>query len=570
MTSEKKQSTASQASLFNKEKAQKTSGPINLDKPYKTIRVAVSGDVILTKLEVSIIDAVSFQRLRKYRQLGTSYLVYPSAHHTRFEHSLGVLEVADRMITLIESNEHSEDVEKDITDKQKRITRLAALLHDIANIPFGHTLEDETNVVRTYQEDKKRLLFWLDEDTEIGKILIDSLGQEEYKLLINVLTSKNDPESENNRSNDVVYISDLKENAFIVDLIKNTVCADLLDYLARDTYFCGLPLILPDRFMRYLYLNIDSKGIRRVAIRLWKQKKDNRPRAALISELIQLLEIRYFLAERVYFHHAKVISSAMIAAAVWYAQHQETKALSTKKLNELGDDELLKELRNKNKYPIACQLAERLDRRNLYKRFYSISRARIDAVRLHDHLDLLKQKYHKDAENRAKHEQLLSDYAGLEKGDVIIYCPDPNMNLKIAKMLVTSRKGGIDEFCNTDDRLVKQKMGSIIESHRNLWELQVFVNPILLQSEHKKQILYHWCQVFFEPPQSNYQTQSNEKIALSSVIEDLWRNSDLKKDQIVKDKIVVEALSQMRDGSMDKKTLVSIMERHINESQIKK
>lgn len=570
MISEKKQSPVSQASLFNKEKAHKHSGFTDLDTPDKTIRIAVSGDVILTKLEMRIIDAVSFQRLRKYRQLGTSHLVYPSAHHTRFEHSLGVLKVADSMITLIESNEHSKDPEKIITNQQKRIARLAALLHDIANIPFGHTLEDETNVVRTYQEDKKRLLFWLGEDKEIGKILIDSLGQEEYTLLVMVLTSKDDPESENDRSDDVVYISDLKENAFIVDLIKNTVCADLLDYLARDTYFCGLPLSIPDRFMRYLYLNVDSKGVKRIAIRLWKQKKDNRPRAAVISELIQLLEIRYFLAERVYFHHAKEISSAMIAAAVWYAQHQDINALSTRKLEKLGDDELLKELRNKKKYPIAYQLAERLDSRNLYKRFYSISRARIDAVRLHDHLDSLKQSYHKDAENRARHEQLLSDYAGLEKGDVLIYCPDPDMNLKIAKMFVTSRRGGIDEFCNTDDRLVKQKMDSIIESHRNLWELQVFVKPELLQSEHKKQILYHWCQVFFEPPQDDYQTQSNEKNAISSVIEDLWRNSDLKKDQFIKDKIVVEALSQMRDGRMDKEILVSIMERHMNESPTKK
>lgn len=570
MAFQKKQSSASQASLFNKEKAQKSNGLIDLDRPYKTIRVAVSGDVILTKLEMKIIDTESFQRLRKYRQLGTSFLIYPSAHHTRFEHSLGVLEVANRMITLIELNEHSEDPEKNITNQQKRLARLTALLHDIANIPFGHTLEDETNVIRTYQEDKERLLFWIGEDKEIGKILLDSLGQEEYNLLVSILTAKDDPESENNRKNGVVSISSLQENAFIVDLIKNTVCADLLDYLARDIYFCGLPLSLPDRFMRYLYLNVDSRGVKRLAIRLWKQKKDHRPRAALISELIQLLEIRYFLAERVYFHHAKEISSAMIAAAVWYAQHQDTNPLSTTKLVALGDDELLKELRDKKKYPIASRLAKRLSNRNLYKRFYSISRARIDADRLHDHLASLKKWYHKDAENRTKHEQLLSDYAGLEQGDVLIYCPNPDMNLKIAKMHVPSRGGGIEEFCNTDDRLVKQKMNSIIESHRNLWELQVFVHPKVLQLKHKKQILYHWCQVFFEPPQSDYQRQSNERIALSSVVEDLWRNSDPKSDQFIKDKIVSEALTQMRGGHINKELLISIMEKHKKESPSKK
>jgi len=226
-------------------------------------------------------------------------------------------------------------------------------------------------------------------------------------------------------------------------------------------------------------------------------------------------------------------------------------------------------LRNNKKYPNAFRLAERLVSRNLYKRFYSISRARIDADQLHDHLDFLKNTYHKDAENRARHEKLLSDYAGIEEGDVIIYCPDPDMNLKIAKMFVTSRKGGIDEFCNTDDRLVKQKMDSIIESHRNLWELQVFVNPESLKSRHKKQILYHWCQVFFEPPQSDYQKQNNERIALSSVIEDLLRNFDPKNEQNKKDNIIEEAISQMRGGHMDRETLISIIEKHMKESTAK-
>jgi hypothetical protein len=97
----------------------------------------------------------------------------------------------------------------------------------------------------------------------------------------------------------------------------------------------------------------------------------------------------------------------------------------------------------------------------------------------------------------------------------------------------------------------------------------VFVHPKVLQLKHKKQILYHWCQVFFEPPQSDYQQQSNERIALSSVVEDLWRNSDPKNDQFIKDKIVSEALTQMRDGHINKELLISIMEKHKKESPSK-
>jgi len=174
--------------------------------PKKTIRIAVSGDVILTGLEVKIIDTESFQRLRKFRQLGTSYLVYPSANHTRFEHSLGVLQKTQEMIDYIQKNQHSDKDQKNISLDQIRIARLAALLHDIANIPFGHTLEDETKVVGTYQEDEDRIKLYLDPDKEIGKILVKYLNSEDYKLLLNILIAEKEYEK-------------LGENAFIADII---------------------------------------------------------------------------------------------------------------------------------------------------------------------------------------------------------------------------------------------------------------------------------------------------------------------------------------------------------------
>lgn len=529
----------------------------SIDKPYKTIRVAVSGDVILSKLEVKIIDTESFQRLRKFRQLGTSYLIYPSAHHTRFEHSLGVLNVVKKMMDSIKSNVHSEKWEREITNVQKRLARLAALLHDIANIPFGHTLEDETNVVNTNQEDRSRFLQWIGEDTEIGKVLIQNIGKKDTELLLDILTAQKDPDDEKMKKENTKYISDLKDNAFITDLIKNTVCADLLDYLARDTYFCGLPLSIPDRFLSYLYIH-NSDGVKRIAIRLWKESKDHRPRTAIISELIQLLEIRYFLAERVYFHHTKQISSAMIASAVFHALNQEKNKLSLKKLYKLGDDDLLNVLKDK-KYPVASKLTEKISKRRLYKRFFSVQRAKIEANRLHDYLGDLRSCYHLDAIKKAECEKQLCDLAGLELGDVVIYCPDPEMNLKIAKMLVTSRKGGIEPFSATDDRLTRIKMESILESHRNLWELQVFIDPDVEKSENKRQLLYQICNMFFEPPINSTLSESNEKIALSAVIDDIFRDSGDGNHQAIKDRVINEALAPMRDGSLDRNFLLSLI-----------
>src|ERR1041385_5875806 len=74
---------------------QRASVPADYLKIAKTIRIAVSGDVFLTKLETEIIDTTDFQRLWVIRQLGTVNTVYPTALHTRFDHSLGTLAMAN-------------------------------------------------------------------------------------------------------------------------------------------------------------------------------------------------------------------------------------------------------------------------------------------------------------------------------------------------------------------------------------------------------------------------------------------------------------------------------------------
>src|SRR5438067_13640407 len=105
----------------------------------KLIRDAVHGDIEVSSLEVELMDTPEFQRLRGIKQLGTAYLVFPSAMHTRFEHSLGTCWMAHRMLEAI--GRTSKILSDDCT-----LIRIAALLHDITHIPFGHTLEDERRV----------------------------------------------------------------------------------------------------------------------------------------------------------------------------------------------------------------------------------------------------------------------------------------------------------------------------------------------------------------------------------------------------------------------------------------
>src|SRR6266478_10040139 len=95
----------------------------------KLIRDAVHGDIEMGPLEVELIDTPEFQRLRGIKQLGTAYLVFPSAMHTRFEHSLGATWMAHRIVSALRRGYAIS------TDDEARL-RVTALVHDITHIPF--------------------------------------------------------------------------------------------------------------------------------------------------------------------------------------------------------------------------------------------------------------------------------------------------------------------------------------------------------------------------------------------------------------------------------------------------
>lgn len=105
--------------------------------PYK-ICDPVHGFIRFDAVEKELIDSKPFQRLRYLHQLGMTYLLYPGATHTRFEHSLGVMELVSRAYDSFMQNE---SVAGDERFYWRRILRLAALCHDLGHLPFSHTAE---------------------------------------------------------------------------------------------------------------------------------------------------------------------------------------------------------------------------------------------------------------------------------------------------------------------------------------------------------------------------------------------------------------------------------------------
>jgi HD superfamily phosphohydrolase len=115
------------------------------------VRDGIHGLIEFNNLEKSLIDSAPFQRLRSIHQLATCYQVYPGATHKRFEHSLGVMSVADRIYGSLFDREIFDDVRsriaEEISEDQKgywrRVVRIAALLHDLGHLPFSHAAEKE-------------------------------------------------------------------------------------------------------------------------------------------------------------------------------------------------------------------------------------------------------------------------------------------------------------------------------------------------------------------------------------------------------------------------------------------
>jgi len=464
-------------------------------KPKKTFQTLVSGAVMVTRPELEIIDTPDFQRLRRVRQLGSSCMVYPTAIHTRFDHSLGTLEMVEQMMQCIMRNEHSEQHEKEITPRQRAMARIYALVHDITHVPFGHTIEDELGILARHDENEPRIMNFLGPDSPVGKIIIDWFGKEFHADLLRIY-----------RWDDKLTTWDgSPDDIFIHDLVSNTVCADLLDYLRRDDHYCNLGVGMSYPFLNYLYLGAENHAVksletgkettitpRRVFVRLWKTQK-GQPRRDVLSDLCRLLEARYLVAERVYFHHAKVIAGAMLARAIQEAA--EAKQIDEKKMWEHSDDTLVYELMKlEKKAPLAAKLARAYWDRRLHKCAFEYRDEDIEKTQADDHREAWMNAHVRPrlgtAQQRRAFENHLADVLMVEPGDVLIYFPDERMNMKQAQMRVLW-KGQQIPFKDVDDPVTKPRLKAVLDAHERLWSIRVLVSPSL--SPEKRSLLKDLC-----------------------------------------------------------------------------
>lgn len=226
-----------------------------------------------SQVEKDVIDSPAFQRLRRIRQLAGAHLVYPSAQHSRFEHSLGAMHIAGLAgETLLAKGyiDHAEAVQE---------LRLAALLHDIGHGPFSHLFEEvlEYGCNTTHEEMGKKIIM----HSEIADIL-----------------------NEHGHSTDLVCrlsFGHAKVN-FMNELISGGLSADIMDYLPRDGLFTGAEYAKVDyhRLLSSLEVSKNRLAINRSAL----------------NSLESMLISRYEMFKAVYFHKTVRAAEVMLIRAM--------------------------------------------------------------------------------------------------------------------------------------------------------------------------------------------------------------------------------------------------------------
>lgn len=207
------------------------------------IRDPLHGSIQVQKEEISIIDHPFFQRLRNIKQLGFSEFVFPGATHTRYLHSIGVMDVATKVFNqLFRTEETTPDLLR-----LKETVRLACLLHDIGHAPLSHTTEFVMPNVSTLNLPKR---FFEGADRQAShedytlKSIVDSSFTDSFKEVTAKfgVNPNNIAELIIGQTIEPEYFTYKGINYFplLHQLVSSEMDCDRMDYLLRDSYFCGV------------------------------------------------------------------------------------------------------------------------------------------------------------------------------------------------------------------------------------------------------------------------------------------------------------------------------------------
>jgi HD superfamily phosphohydrolase len=447
----------------------------------------------------------------------------------------------------------------------QEVVSIAALLHDVTHVPFGHTLEDEfTGIYAKHDSMGSPRLYSLlfDERSELSRVFSDDKPQwvgrlrnpELAELLWLILSWKEsiDPpegfvgtiakakrkssgtpnllkrierlEGAHERSTHQDADGQQLFHPFMSDIVGNTICADLLDYLARDRINLGMEYRLHNRLQRYLTIAEGSyyvnEGLRLSVMVTRRGRGGQRP--DVVTAVLDIMRDRYEMAERVFYHHKKAAASAMLARLVElsgvkkprddddvYPAPWERDAIQseiTPHMLHLSDAEFLHYLGREVMLPTQVD-------RDLQRRLYVGLRYRRDGlyrtllvvdpelVRLATAVPSVTKAIRDTDGGRAELERGLCDAGGVPQGSVLVYCPSDRMQAKEVDARLETREGRVVPLRIQKEAFTyRQDLSTLKGYYEELWRAYVVVDATTYDdSSACRRIVEAFCKKFRLP-----------------------------------------------------------------------
>ncbi len=176
------------------------------------IRDAIHGDISIEEEVIKqLIETKEFQRLRNIKQLGLTYLAFPTTEHSRFMHSVGVYYLVTQLLDVLEAK-----TGQAFEVKERLALQIACLLHDLGHGPFSHTSEEFFG----FNHEDYTIKIIEDKDTEVNKVLTN-YGESIIEEVVS-------------------FIKKTHHNPVLNSILSGTIDVDRMDYLMRDSYFSGV------------------------------------------------------------------------------------------------------------------------------------------------------------------------------------------------------------------------------------------------------------------------------------------------------------------------------------------
>lgn len=344
------------------------------------IRDPIWNNIRLDTLALELVDTPVFQRLRYVRQLGLTYLVYPGATHTRFEHALGAYHLCRIAIALLRDRDIA-----DVSEEECTVTTIAALLHDVGHYPFSHALEE---IGATHHEQVATALITTG---EVAAILRARLGEDAPEHITALIRGESQTP--------------------LQGLVAGSLDLDKIEYLKRDAHMCGVAYgeIDVDRLINSMVLVGDPvTGLQTVGV----AEKG-------LSALESLLFAKYQMYRNVYWHHAVRSATAMYKRLVEDACI--SGVLRQEQLADFTDEGLLFFLAEHAPSPTLASLRAR----HLFKRVIDLPASELD--------DDFGEWIGNDRARTRAAEDSLASLLGVESGEVLLDYPEktPMLGLDI-------------------------------------------------------------------------------------------------------------------------------------------